>query len=111
MGTFRYESDTQANFDDRLLLHLQHVIAMKLRRGESFTFTWISSAAGRGDRHVSVWLNPRSALTFSFFGSRPAQLNPAWLEALAFTANSTAGLQIVPEPARSTAGARVDAGV
>jgi hypothetical protein len=39
-----------------------------------------------------------ASLVFGYFGGRPAKINRAWLEALMRTANSPAGLQIVPEP-------------
>jgi hypothetical protein len=111
MGTFRYGTDARADFDDRLLVHLQYVISAKLRRGEPFTFTWTAPVPGTSGRQITCWISPRSALTFSFTGSRPAKLNPAWLEALSRCANSTSGLRVVPEPVTPMMDARADAGI
>ena len=46
MGTMTYDSKLVATFDDRVLAHLQVVIWAKLRRGESFSFTWTDSQRG-----------------------------------------------------------------
>jgi hypothetical protein len=37
-------------------------------------------------------------LHFKYSGSRQPQLNRAWLDALAYTANQVTGLYLVPEP-------------
>jgi hypothetical protein len=86
--------------EDRALAHVQGVIVNKLRRGESFQFTWredVSVGSGR----TSVWINPQSALVYKFSGGRTPSLNPAWLEVLAQAANSPTGLYLVPEPDES----------
>lgn len=98
MGKFIYEGAVKIEFEDRVLAHLQVAIVNKLRRGESFQFTWQEDSSIGGGR-TSVWLNPQSSLVYKFYGSRLPALNPAWLEALAYTANSPAGLHVVPEPA------------
>lgn len=97
MGTLTYDSKVVASFDDRVLAHLQHVIWAKLRRGEAFPFTWTDPGrAGLG--RTSVWLTPSATISFQYFGGRVAALNPAWIEALTKSANSPAGLALVPEP-------------
>jgi hypothetical protein len=97
VGRFIYENDTRLDIDDRVLLHLQSVIGAKLRRGEAFTFNWtVDRSLGSG--RTTVWLHPHSSIVFSYSGSRRAQLNRKWLEALMFAANSPAGLYLVPEP-------------
>jgi len=98
MGRFVYDSATRLEVDDRLLAHLQIVIGNKLRRGEGFHLTWRDDASTGGGR-TSVWVHPRSNLTFKYHGSRPPAINRAWLDALMHTANSPAGLYLVPEPA------------
>ncbi|KFF58097.1 ATP-dependent DNA ligase, partial [Cryobacterium sp. MLB-32] len=40
MGKLTYDSSLTADFDDRVLAHIQLVIGTKLRRGESFYFSW-----------------------------------------------------------------------
>ena len=58
MGSLLYGNPgTEISFDDRALMHLQVVITAKLRRRESFLFTWTNSAdAGSG--RSSIWLEP-----------------------------------------------------
>lgn len=97
MGKFVYNGSIKVEFEDRLLAHLQVAIVNKLRRGESFQFTWREDSSVGGGR-TSIWVNPQSSIVYKFYGSRPPALNPAWLEALAFAANSPAGLYVLPEP-------------
>ena len=97
MGKFTYENSVRIDFDDRLLLHLQTVIGNKLRRSESFFFSWRDDPSV-GDGRSAVWLHAGSAMSFKYYGSRTPRLNRMWLEALAFTANSPSGLYVVPEP-------------
>ncbi len=98
MGKFIYDSDVKVDLEDRLLAHLQAVILAKVRRGESFTFTWKEDLSTGGGR-TSVFIHPHVSLVFKFHGGRTPQLNPAWLRALTYTANSPRGLYVVPEPA------------
>jgi hypothetical protein len=97
MGKFMYEGLVKVDFEDRLLFHLQTVIGAKLRRGESFSFTWKDDTT-IGDGRTTVWMHPRCSLVYKYYGSRRPNLNRAWVEALAYTASSPAGLHIVPEP-------------
>jgi hypothetical protein len=97
MGKFVYNGNIKVELEDRLLAHLQVAIVNKLRRGEAFQFTWRDDSSMGGGR-TSIWVNPQSSLVYKFYGSRPPALNPAWLEALAYAANSPAGLHVVPEP-------------
>ncbi len=97
MGKLTYGSTVVVDFDDRLLAHLQMVIATKLRRGESFAFSWRDDAAV-GDGRTTIWLHPALPLVFKYFGGKQPAINRAWVEALLQTANSSAGLHVVPEP-------------
>lgn len=97
MGKFQYEDSVRVEFDDRVLAHLQTVIGMKLRRNEAFYFTWRETVDLGGGR-TAVWVHSRASLVFKFNGSRTPHLNRAWLDALMYTANSPAGLSVVPEP-------------
>lgn len=97
MGKFTYDGIVRVDFEDRLLLHLQLVIGAKLRRGESFHFAWKDDTS-IGDGRTIVWLHPRASLVYKYYGSRTPSINMAWIEALTFTANSTMGLHVVPEP-------------
>ena len=101
MGKFIYDSMVKVDFEDRLLAHLQLVIGAKLRRGESFHFTWKDDTS-IGDGRTVVWIHPRVSLVYKFYGSRRPTINRAWVEALIYTANSPTGLYAVPEPAEDS---------
>ncbi len=97
MGKFTYDSTLVVDFDDRVLAHLQIVIGAKLRRNESFYFSWRDDSAVGNGRSV-VWLHPAISIVYKFHGGRPPAINRTWIEELMATANSSAGLRIVPEP-------------
>ena len=97
MGRLIYEATVKVDFEDRTLAHLQFVIAAKLRRGEPLHFTWRNDAS-LGDGRTAVWIHPRSSLVYKYTNRAPTRLNPAWIKALAYTANSPTGLYLVPEP-------------
>jgi hypothetical protein len=97
MGLLNYDSRVSGTFDDRVLAHLQAVIWAKIRRGESFSFTWSESAAN-GSGRKSIWISPNVSLSFEYFGSKQPMLNQRWVQALTKSANSAGGLQLVPEP-------------
>lgn len=96
MGTLTYDSTITAEFDDRLLNHLQVVIWSKLRRGEHFAFTFSEQAAPA--KRTSVWCSPTIPMAFQFDRADPVELNPTWVKVLTKSANSAAGLQPLPEP-------------
>lgn len=99
MGTLLYgNSGTVINFDDRALMHLQIVICAKLRRRESFLFSWVDAADASSGRSA-IWIDPASTLNYSYFGSRVPTINREWIEALMSSANSAAGLIFMTEPA------------
>ena len=98
MGKLIYEGTIKADFDDRTLAHLMLVIGTKLRRGEPLHLTWRDDAS-IGDGRTTIWIHPQCSLVYKFHGSRPPKLNPAWVDALAYTANSPSGLYLVPEAA------------
>jgi hypothetical protein len=97
MGKLTYDSTMTADFDDRVLAHIQVVIGAKLRRGESFYFTWRDDPQS-GDGRSTIWLHPSIPIAYKYLGSRQPSLNREWIEALMATANSSGGLQVVPEP-------------
>lgn len=98
MGTLIYgNAKIEVAFDDRALTHLQIVITTKLRRRESFLFSW-TDARSLGSGRGSIWLDPSSTLYYRFLGSRPPAINRAWIEQLMASANSGTGLYYSPEP-------------
>jgi hypothetical protein len=106
MGQFIYGNPLVAvDFDDRVLAHLKVVVLAKVRRGESFTFSWEYTAAA-GSGHSSIWIHPTIPLQFNFLGNREPRLNRAWVEELMQLANTPAGLRLTPEPAEADAAPR-----
>lgn len=98
MGKLMYGAGAlEVEFDDRALLHLEIVIANKLRLGESFMFTWKDdNSVGNG--RSTVWMDRAIPLHFKFYGSKVPTVNPRWLEELSASANSGTGLLLSPEP-------------
>jgi hypothetical protein len=98
MGSLLYgASMVEVTFEDRVLAHLQVVMSAKLRRGETFFFTWLDDPAIGGARNAA-WISPATPLYFRYSGSRPPALNREWLEQLAISAGSNEGLVLQNEP-------------
>jgi hypothetical protein len=105
MGRLIYDSTLEADFDDRLLAHLQIVIGTKLGKGESFYFSW-RDAATTGNGRTSLWLHPAIPLRFKYHGSRPPLVNSDWVRRLLQDSYTANGLRISDEPERAVASAR-----
>jgi hypothetical protein len=97
MGTLTYDSSLAADFEDRVLAHLQIVINGKLRRNEAFAFSWKDDQR-IGNGRTSIWLSSAIPISYKYLGGRMPLINPRWIEALVVTANSPGGLHLVPEP-------------
>jgi hypothetical protein len=98
LGSLIYaNAGIEIEFDDRLLTHVQLVMGAKLRRGESFFFTWRDDPSV-GDGRSAIWVEPSIPMYFKYSGGRQPTINREWLELLTASANSGQGLQIVPEP-------------
>lgn len=98
MGKILYgDSGIEVVFDDRAMAHLQLVIGAKLRRSESFFFSWKDDPAA-GDGRSSIWLDASIPLYFRYSVGKQVTINREWLEILTLSANSTAGLQFTSEP-------------
>ncbi|WP_378147964.1 ATP-dependent DNA ligase [Cnuibacter sp. UC19_7] len=98
MGKLIYgSSGIEIEFDDRTLTHLQIVIAAKLRRRESFFFSWKDDPAV-GDGRSSIWLDASIPLYFKYAGGRVPAINRDWLEVLTASSNGSGGLQFSEEP-------------
>jgi len=97
MGVLLYGGSTGAiDVDDVTLAHLKVIITMKLRRGESFTVSWLHPVEQPGARS-SIWLHPSIPLRFIFDEEEPPELNTQWLDQLTTEANSTAGIRLSAE--------------
>jgi hypothetical protein len=98
LGKILYgDSGIEIPFDDRDMAHLQIVIGAKLRRKESFFFSWRDDPAGAGG-HNALWIDCAIPLFFRYFGSKSPTINREWIAILAESSNSPGGLQFTPEP-------------
>jgi len=97
MGRIIFGGGLSTEIEDRALTHLQAVIMAKMRRGEALFFTWKDDPSV-GEGCTSVYVHPGTPLVFKYHGSRSPRVNPAWLHALTYTANSGTGLYLVREP-------------
>jgi len=119
MAKLFYGTTTEPiRIDDRILAHVKVVAATKLRRGESFTLSWVHGAdepAGRS----TIWLQPSIPLRFVFDSEQPETLDQDLLKRMANDANSSRGLSLdialetapasseaAPSAARATKAAR-----
>jgi hypothetical protein len=102
MGKLTYgDSGIQIDIDDRSMMHLQIVIGTKLRRGESFFFSW-GDDPQLGTGRTSLWMDPSIPLFFKFFGSKASSVNREWIAALTDSANGSQGLIFTAEPGEKT---------
>ncbi|CAD6007412.1 ATP-dependent DNA ligase [Agreia sp. COWG] len=98
MGKLIYTSaDIQIDIPDRALMHLQLVIGAKLRRGESFFFSWKEEVAV-GSGRSSIWLDPGLPLYFRFIESNLGPVNKQWVDLLRTSADRGGGLVYTEEP-------------
>jgi hypothetical protein len=101
MGKLLYsDSDIEIEFDDRTLAHIQVVIGAKLRRKESFFFSWKDDPAA-GPGRASIWMNASIPLYFKYFGGKAPSINREWVVLLNDAANSGTGLVFIPEPGQT----------
>ncbi|ALJ20538.1 DUF7882 family protein [Microbacterium sp. No. 7] len=108
MGVLFYGGPHGAiEIDDRALAHLKLVVTTKLRRGESFTLSWVHPDGQSGGRST-IWLHPSIPLRFLFDDPEPTQINTEWLEQLASSAHSTGGIQLVAEHFETTPDAETE---
>ncbi|WP_345801435.1 hypothetical protein AAIB33_18550 [Microbacterium sp. AZCO] len=97
MGMIYYGGSTAPiQMEDRALAQLKVVISTKLRRGEAFTLSW-RHAAEEPDGRSTIWLHPSIPLRFVFEHPDPTELDRAWIEELATSANSSSGIVLVTE--------------
>ncbi|WP_025158736.1 hypothetical protein [Leifsonia aquatica] len=92
MGTLIYDGADGFAFDDRVLAHLQAVIATKLRRREGFLLIWTDNTSSAEGTLRSIWLDPSISLQFVFSRATLPELNREWLGLLTERANGNGGL-------------------
>lgn len=106
MGTLIYgDANIEVQFEDRVLAHLQLAIGAKLRRKESFFFSWRDDPKV-GDGRSAVWVDPSIPLYFKYSGGRSPLINREWLEMMASAAHSPQGLMLMDEPVPNGANGR-----
>jgi hypothetical protein len=102
LGTLTYgDSAVAITFDDRVLAHLQLVIGSKLRRHESFFFSWsegVDAGGGRG----TLWFDSSIPLRFKYSSGASPAINRDWVELLNRSASSNQGMMLLPEPTDGT---------
>jgi hypothetical protein len=109
MGKILYgDSGIEIVFDDRDMAHLQLVIGAKLRRRESFFFSWKDDPSV-GEGRSSIWVDAAIPLYFKYYGSKPPTINRDWLELLTLSANSAQGMQFMSEPQAGADGPKIKA--
>ena len=97
MGKLIYGAPTwSVEFEDRALAHLRIVMIAKLRRAESFSFSWKFEAA-YGSGRSSLWLHPAIPLQFYYESIQSPALNRAWLTELTESA-ARGDLRLTEEP-------------
>ena len=95
MGTLFY-ADQAIEMDDRTLAHLKVAVVTKLRRGESFTLSWVHAddqPAGR----TTIWMHESIPLRFEFAETAAPALHREWIEEILRSANTTGGIQLTAE--------------
>ncbi|MCY1716326.1 MULTISPECIES: hypothetical protein [unclassified Microbacterium] len=112
MAKLYYGTTTEPiRIDDRMLAHVKVVVATKLRRGESFTLSWVHGADEPVGRST-IWLQPSIPLRFVFDSEQPEALDQNLLKRMANDANSSRGLSLdiaLEEPAEKVVPPRVSA--
>jgi hypothetical protein len=94
MGNLFYGDATQPiEIPDRLLGHLQVLAATKLRRSESFTFSW-RHPHGEPEGRTTIWLQPSIPLRFVYSTTEKQAVDPVLLRELADQAASSAGVVV-----------------
>lgn len=95
MGLIYYGSSPDPiEVDDRTLAHVKVVIALKLRRNESFTLSWRHPD---GSGRSTLWLHPSIPLRFSFDDPVTPDLSQQWLRELSTSANTSGGILLTEE--------------
>ena len=96
MGSLFYGDMTDPiEIDDDTLAHLKAVVFTKLRRQESFTLSWLHASDDPLHRSL-VWLAPAIPLRFVFDEVEAPGLDREWIQLLAASASTAAGIRLVP---------------
>ena len=92
MGYLFYGSTAEPiEIPDRLLAHIKLVVSTKLRRSESFMFSWRHPDAASA--RSTIWMQPAIPLRFVFHSDAEI-IDSSVLRRLAEAANSSKGLVV-----------------
>lgn len=101
MGRFIYGPGTLTiELEDEVLVHLQTLLSVKLRRGESFFLSWRDSKSSGGGRS-SVWVEPAIQMSFRYGCNELPQVHKEWLEEMMIASMRATGLDLSDEDACS----------
>ncbi|GAA4160621.1 hypothetical protein GCM10022286_16920 [Gryllotalpicola daejeonensis] len=95
MGVLHYNTRDFV-MDDRLLAHLQVVIALKLRRSENFFLAWVNRPDAGSERYV-IWIDNGIPIFCEYESAEIPAINRDWIDRLAASAATNYGLQVTPE--------------
>jgi len=95
MGVLHYNT-RDFHMDDRLLAHLQVVIALKLRRSENFFLAWVNAPEAESERYV-LWIDNGIPIFCEYEAGAIPEINREWIDRLTASASTNYGLQITPE--------------
>ncbi|MFP7761929.1 hypothetical protein [Marisediminicola sp. LYQ134] len=99
MGKLIYgPQGSEITIDDNTLSHVKAVVIAKLRRRENFAFSWHGDDSSEYGR-TTIWISHSIPLQFLFDDAAQPELNRRWVELLVKSADSPAGLHLLPEPA------------
>jgi hypothetical protein len=96
MGKILYDAYLEIELDDRVLVHLQLAMSIKLRRREGFFFSW-QKPPGSGEGRTAIWIDASIPLQFVYYGGRMPAINREWVDALRVSSNSAGGMSIIAE--------------
>ncbi|MCJ1696527.1 ATP-dependent DNA ligase [Rathayibacter caricis] len=97
MGRLLYDSRLDVHFDDHVLAHLQAVIGIRLRRGESFYLSW-KDLPNVGCGRTSIWLDPRIALCFRYGRGPAVVIDGNWVRRWVADSYAPGGLRVTEDP-------------
>lgn len=90
-GTWDFE------IPDRTLTHLQIVVALKLRRGESFFLAWVTETDRTGSSRNVIWIDNGIPIYCEYDVGPIPLINRDWVETLSTSAATNYGLQVSEE--------------
>lgn len=95
VGTLYYDG-VAIEMNDRTLAHVKIAIVQKMRRAESFTFSWVHTGDQPPGRST-IWIHPSIPIRFEFLNPVQPELNTKWIESILRSASTTGGILLTEE--------------